>query len=186
MFFDLYCTPAKEVQLFSGLGLYSGIFAMYLQCSSNKSGTANIVSYALCLLYVLSTATVVFDVVSIIVYVSNNPFSEKIIFFISCAVVYQYTITSTSNWLKSNDISSFDYPIHGNWMLWLHRSMYPSTHKPLYPIIDIRFIHLNLQKDLPLLDRVGSKYPRRGHSFIHGNHILGSVNLSPFNTLILT
>jgi hypothetical protein len=64
----------KEVQfkLFPGLGLYSGIFAMYLQCPSNKSRTAIIVSYVVCLLYVLSTATLLIDILTLILEVSNN------------------------------------------------------------------------------------------------------------------
>ena len=69
----LTCTLAKEVQLFLGLGVYSGIFAMYLQCSSNKA----IVFYALCLLYVLSTATIVSDLVNVILQVSNNPICKN-------------------------------------------------------------------------------------------------------------
>ena len=86
----LTCTFAKEVQLFLGIGLYSGIFAMYLRCSLTKSKTATILFYALCLLYVLSTATIASDIVSLILRVSNNPICKNIIFYISCAVVYQY------------------------------------------------------------------------------------------------
>ena len=64
----LNCTLAKEVHLFPGLGLYSGIFVIYLQCpsESNKSRTANIVFYVLCLLYILSAATFVGDVLGYI------------------------------------------------------------------------------------------------------------------------
>jgi hypothetical protein len=68
----LICTLAKEFQLFPGLGLYSGIFAMYLQCQSKKSGTAIILFYAVCLLYVLSTATLASDLATLILEVSNN------------------------------------------------------------------------------------------------------------------
>ena len=73
---------AKEVQLFPGLGLYSGIFAMYLQCSkkAGRSGTAVVVFYAVCLLYLLSTATFVGDLVSLIFYVSNNSIICKLPF----------------------------------------------------------------------------------------------------------
>ena len=61
---------SNEVQLpFSGLlGLYSGIFAMFLKCQLNKSTgrRPTIVFYALCLLYILSTFTVVCDLVVVI------------------------------------------------------------------------------------------------------------------------
>ena len=69
-------TLAEEVQLFLGLlGLYSGIFAMYLYCLSksdrDKSKTA-ILFYALCFLYVLSTATIVGDLTGVVLQVGDN------------------------------------------------------------------------------------------------------------------
>ena len=76
----LTCTLAKEVQLFLGPGLYSGIFAMYLQCQSKKSGTAIILFYAVCLLYILSTSTFVSDLVAYIVDVSNNSIFKNTFF----------------------------------------------------------------------------------------------------------
>ena len=68
------------------LGLYSGIFFMYIKCQSNKSRKTTIVFYALYLLYALSTATVVCDLVIIILQVSKNSISKDDIFLISCAV----------------------------------------------------------------------------------------------------
>ena len=60
------CTLVNEVQLlFLDQGLYSGIFVMYLKCQSDKSRKATIVFYALCLLHILSTGTVVSDLVVI-------------------------------------------------------------------------------------------------------------------------
>ena len=83
----LTCTLAKEVQLFLGLGLYSGIFVMYLHCSSSKSRTATILFYALCLLYVLSTAIVVSDLIDVIFQVSNNFICKNIIFYQLCSCI---------------------------------------------------------------------------------------------------
>ena len=56
------------------LGLYSGIFAMYLKCQSNNSSKPTILFYALCLLYVLSTFSIVSDLVFVTLQleVSNN------------------------------------------------------------------------------------------------------------------
>ena len=133
----------KEVQLFLGLlGLYSGIFAIYLQSLSNKSRTA-IIFYSLCLLYVLSGATVVCDVLGFIFQVSNS-FVKNIFFLINCApaVPYDISIASSSNWLGARDISPFYDPICSKRLLRLPRPMYHSTHRPMYLII--RFIHLNL------------------------------------------
>ena len=81
-------TLAKEVQLFPGLGLYSGIFAIYLQCPKKESRSAMFIFYVLCLLYFLSTATVVGDllgaILAIHVAVSNNSIhSLKNMFFLS-------------------------------------------------------------------------------------------------------
>jgi hypothetical protein len=47
----LNCTLANEVQFFLGIGIYSGIFALYLQCPLKESRPAIIVFYVLCLLY---------------------------------------------------------------------------------------------------------------------------------------
>ena len=92
----LTCTLAKEVQFFpGGLGLYSGIFAMYLQCPSKKSRTATILFYAVCLLYVLSTATFAGDLAALIFYVSNNPISKNSFLYISCAVASLDAAAST-------------------------------------------------------------------------------------------
>ena len=79
MYFNLYA--AKKVQLFPGLGVYSGIYAIYLYCVlSKESRTTSIIFYALCLVYVLSTATVVSDLLATVMEVSNNSLSKYIIF----------------------------------------------------------------------------------------------------------
>ena len=75
----LTLTLAKEVQLFLGLGIYSGIFALYLQCPLKESRPAIIVFYVLCLLYVLSMAEVASDLLEIILAVSNNSICKIII-----------------------------------------------------------------------------------------------------------
>ena len=106
---------------------------MYLQCSSNKSRTAIIHIYTVCLLYVLSTASVVSDLVAPILQVSNNPICKNIIFLSVVKVAYQYTIASTSNWLTADDISPVYCPNHSNQWLWLHRPMHPSTHCTYHP-----------------------------------------------------
>ena len=86
-FCSLPCTLAKEVQLFLGLGLYSGMLALYFQCQSNKStGTgrpANIVFYAICVHFVLSTADFVSDLAAVILDVSNDSIRRKNIIFLS-------------------------------------------------------------------------------------------------------
>ena len=67
-------TVAKEVQLSLGLGIYSGIFAMYLQNHLKERRTATIVFYVLCLLYVLSLASFISELLGSIPFkiVSNN------------------------------------------------------------------------------------------------------------------
>ena len=83
--FNLY--PAKEVQLelLPRLGIYSGIFSIYLQCVlSKESRTTTIIFYALCLLYVLSTATIVGDLLEFVIRVSNNSIFKYIIFYQLC------------------------------------------------------------------------------------------------------
>ena len=141
----LTCTLAKEVQLFPDLGLYSGMFTIYLLlCPAKKSRTTIIHFYTVCLLYVLSTASFASDLVYLIFDVSNNPICKNTIFFISCADANWDTIVSTPNWLTANVISHFDNPNHSKRLLWLPCPMYSSKHKEFVPVV--RFIDLNLQR----------------------------------------
>ena len=83
---------AEEIELFPGTGLYSGIFAIYLQCPKKDSRTGIIVFYLLCLLYVLSTATVVCDLLSATVaYSSQYKVSNNLI----CNLKNMFFIGST-------------------------------------------------------------------------------------------
>ena len=90
----VYCISllwiAKEVQLFPVLGVYSGIFAIYLQCPSDESRTrrADVVFHSIiCLLYVFCAAVVVSDLISFSVQVCNKFICKNIIFIISCTVL---------------------------------------------------------------------------------------------------
>jgi hypothetical protein len=76
---------AKAVQLFPGLGIYTGIFIIYLKCSSKNSRTTTILFYALCFLYVLSTVVIAIDLVTFIIEVSINCIC-KIFFFFNSVV----------------------------------------------------------------------------------------------------
>ena len=82
MCFKLYPFQSSPIILpgVLGLRLYSGLFALYSKCQSNKSRKRTIVFYALCLLYVLSTATIVCDFVVVIlqIEVSNNSICKNI------------------------------------------------------------------------------------------------------------
>ena len=82
MCFNLY--SAKEVRLFPDLGIYSGIFAIYLQFASKDLRTTSIIFYALCILYVLSTANVVSDLLYLIIDsdVSDNSIRKNIIYLL--------------------------------------------------------------------------------------------------------
>ena len=107
MYFNLY--PAKEVQLFPGLGIYSGIFILYLQCRSPESRTANIVFYALWVLFILSTANVVMDLLENTLGVSNNSISKNIIFL---SVMQMYTLLNTLPVKLQPDLDSMLFRIN--------------------------------------------------------------------------
>ena len=160
---------------------------MYLKCPSNESRTrtANAVFYTICLLFVFCAAAVVSDLISFTYQVSNKFICKDIILIISCAVVFHFTIASTSNWLTANNKSPGGCPSHIYCLLWLHLPKHHSTHKPINLML-YRYIIRFIFEDLPLLDRVGSKKSYRDHSFVHGNHSLRSVNirLSLFDKLV--
>ena len=86
--------PCYKLLKKSCLGIYSGIFVIYIQCPSNNSESrtrsANIIFYILCLLYILCAATVVCDLLEGVFAVSNkfNCHGKNIIFIISCAVPF--------------------------------------------------------------------------------------------------
>ena len=86
-FCSLPCTFSKEVHLTPGLGLYSGLLAVYFQCQSNESSgrTKTIVFYAICLLYVLSTLSFISDFVALILVSNNSICSKNIMFYQLCS-----------------------------------------------------------------------------------------------------
>ena len=132
----LICMLLKKVQLFPGLGIYSAIFIIYLHCVlSKESRTTGIVFYALCLLYILSTAAVVSNLLGNVIQVSNNSISKYIIFFISYTAASQNTTGSESTssyWFTVIVISYCDCRSHSIRLLWLQRPIYIGTHKHLY------------------------------------------------------
>ena len=141
--------PAKEVQLFPGLGVYSGIFAIYLQCSSNESRTrtANLVFYILCLLYIFCAATVVGDLVDSAFSVSNNSICKNT--FLSSVV--QYRINALSLQLQSelqsilNRITSVQIAVNACCDFTSQSIIVRINHsnRNYHP-----FIHLNLQRSI--------------------------------------
>ena len=146
----LTCTLAKEVH---DQGLYSGIFVIYLQCPSKRSGTAIILFYAICLLYVLSTATLVSDLIYLILYVSNNSICKNA-FFLSVAQMRVGTLSSQLQMdllLMLFRISIFQATVTGCCDFLAQCILVRINHCIFHPF----FIDPNLHKDLPLLDRVG-------------------------------
>ena len=118
--------------LFYGLGLYSGIFAMYFQGQSNVSRTGTIVFYAVCLLYFLSTVTFVSDVVALILEVSNNSMCKNITFL---SVVQSPSQLINFRLAIVQAIASGCCDFLAQFIL---------VHKPL--CLSICFIHINLKR----------------------------------------
>ena len=59
---------------------------MYLYYASTKSKTS-VIFYSLCLLYILSVATVISDLVALVVHVSDNSICKNFLFFFKISVV---------------------------------------------------------------------------------------------------
>ena len=148
---------------------------MYLSYYGSKdtNKTKNILYYALCVLYVLSVATLSLDV-GIFVYnaVSSQPIhkNDHLSFvLISCAARHKS--------LCQDKLYPWYFYINSRWLLRLYRPVNLSMHKLpcLSPIVLIQIF-----KGLSLLDCVGPEYPRRDHSINISIHIFRSVNLSEF------
>ena len=170
-FYDVFQVYFFQVVLL--LGIYSATFIMYLQCTlplKNSKVPNIIVLCALCLLYVLSTVNFFVDLllVNLILDVSTNKSTCKNINFLSVV----------------------QNPINPQWLrvgILILQTTIVGCCDFLSQCILVRICHClyhhpfnSTFKDLPLLDSVGSKYQRLNHSFIHGFHILRSVNLSQF------
>jgi hypothetical protein len=148
---------------------------MYLSHYESKDTdkTKNILYYALCVLYVLSVATLSLDV-GFFVYdeVSSRPIhkNDHLSFvLISCAVRHRS--------LYQDNLVPCYISINSSLLLRLSRPVNLSMHQLpcLSPIVLIQIF-----KGLSLLDRVGPEYPRRDHSINISIHIFRSVNLSEF------
>ena len=115
----LTCTLAKEVRLTPGLGIYCGIFAIYIHCvlARKESRESNTIFYALCLLFVLSTAAVVSDVLKCIIDVSNIFISRNIIFLSvmqTRIATLPVQLQNDSHWQSmSNRVSFFQCTFNG-------------------------------------------------------------------------
>ena len=137
---------------------------MYLHCHApdkDADKTRNtILFYALCVLYVLSLATIVGDISTfVIVEVSNDSVTVTIFALIACADLRVTWHCRVLHFRRNKRL------------LWLHLSVYPSMHKPCFSF----FLFIQVFKDLSLLDCVESQYPRRDHSFNLSILILRSV-----------
>ena len=102
--FKLSCIIVKGVQLITVLGFYSGIFAIYLQGPSKESRTASIVFYVLRLLYLLSTVTLVCDILNsmVLFYLPVSNISNlKNIVFISYTIWCASGLSERSRFAKS-------------------------------------------------------------------------------------
>ena len=149
---------------------------MYLQCPLKNSRTAIIIFYAVCLLYVLSTATFVSDLVAFILDVSaNNSICKNTIFFISFV---QTRFTTLSPRLRIDSlpmlfhISIIQTTANGCCDFLAQCILVRINHCTCHPFYSLK---CSLAIDLPLLDRLGSRHPCCDHSFIFGNRILRSV-----------
>jgi hypothetical protein len=87
---------------------------MYLQCPLKESRTAIIVYFVLCLLYVLSMATVASDFLNCILVVSNNSICKIIIMQMRIGALF---IALVSKLLTVNNISRGDCPNRSKWFL---------------------------------------------------------------------
>ena len=125
-------TLAKTVQHFPIPGLYSGIFALYLQHhgSQQSAGRAkNIVFYALWVLYALSAATIIVEILNFDLYLvsMNDPW---LFTFISITCNTEYRSGPPCPWNHRN---------RSICLLRLHRPIYSSTYNWQCPSFTLFF-----------------------------------------------
>ena len=130
---------------------------MYLQCPSKRSGTALILFYAVCLLYVLSGATLVSDLVALILYVSNDSICKNSFFFSSDAQT-RIGLLPPQPQIDSQPIlelilrtNMVQVTANGCCDFLAQCILVRINHCTYHPFVLLTYIF----KDLPLLDRVG-------------------------------
>ena len=171
-------TLAKKI--FLGSGLYSAVFAKYCKCRLTDSRPTTILFYALLILYILCTATIVADMVALILEVSNNSICKNIL---SLSVVQsRYRTLPLQKQLDSHLMI---------YRLFITQSIASGCSDFLAQCILVRINHCIYHPfysfkslDISLLDCVGSKYLCRDSSFFHGNRARRSVDLSSFYLII--
>lgn len=141
---------------------------MYLQYQASNQSTENdnlkrttILFYSLCGLYVLSAAIFAVDIARFVVQVSNNsvrsndsPFTRSVVQMIGVTKVDATTIVYV---IEVVIASCCDFISQSILVCINHWHTFDYSFKT--------------PKDIPLLDRVGSQYPRRDHSFNVGIRI---------------
>ena len=111
---------AKAVQRCVIPGLYSGIFAIYLQHRGSQQSTNranNILFYALWVLYALTTATIILDTLEFCWLNSVSVDDHRCLNFVS--------INFTDH---RDSVPPWNYSNHNICSLWRHGPIYPSTH----------------------------------------------------------
>ena len=148
---------------------------MYLSYYGSKdtNNTKYILYYSLCVLYVLSIATLALDVGTFVYQeVSSWPIhkNDHLSF-----VLIGFAVRHRS--LYQDNLDPWYMFSNSSWLLRLYRPVNLSMHKLpcLSPIVFIQIF-----KGLSLLDCVGQEYPCGDHSINISIHIFRSVNLSEF------
>ena len=147
---------------YSYLGLYSAIFCMYIQHHTSKElgiDKRNILFYAVCILYTLSTASFIVDTTGTVTQVSKTCIRSNN-FSANTAQVLAFYYTS----ITANALCDF---ISQGILVGLNRYLYLSF-----------YLFVSIFEDLPMLGHMGSQYLCDNYSFNFITRILGSVNKS--------
>ena len=163
--FIIYLIPNPTIIL----GLYSGIFAIYLVHHGSRQSTdkgKNIIFYALCVLYALTAATIMVDV---LIFFWRGPVSMDdhgclILFWLvvqTLGIAYHLAIIEVTLFACCDFIA---------------QSILVRTTGNAYHLL----YSSNSSKDISLLDYVGLQHSCCDRSFIPSTRILRFINLSSF------
>ena len=157
------------------LGLYSALFCMYMQYHASKEleiDKKNILLYALCILYILSTATVVLDVTRNVTVGNFLQPLPKQIFYLHLSGQGLH-LTPNSPLVQLLHLLQVSITLTGL-CDFISQIILVCQRAPA--IFIIYFLFISIFKDLSMLGNMGSQNPCHNYSVNFSACVFGSVN----------
>ena len=150
---------------------------MYIQYHASKElgiDKRNILFYAVCILYILSTATFILEITNTVTQVSKTYIHNNNFFYVNTAQVLTSLSPSKSNLFRLQALY-YTLVTVSNLCDFISQGILVGLNR--YPYLSFS-LFMSIFKDLPMLGHMGSQSSCDNYSFNFITRILGSVNKS--------